>query len=171
MDEEVAKRFRRIASNATDALSNDAAGLNNVLQVAVNLCEHLETLGIPFSIIGGIAVQRWGEPRQTVDVDATLFVGFGNEGDAVRRLLKKFQSRIEDAHEFALQNRILLLRADQGTAIDLSLGGLPFEERLIERSSVWSVPRHGHIHPAVPKTLSCSKHSPADHRTGSTSKK
>jgi hypothetical protein len=30
-------------------------------------------------LIGGIAVQRWGEPRVTLDVDVTLLTGFGGE--------------------------------------------------------------------------------------------
>ena len=30
-----------------------------------------------FCFIGGIAVQRWGEPRFTADADLTLLTGFG----------------------------------------------------------------------------------------------
>ena len=30
-----------------------------------------------FCFIGGIALQRWGEPRVTVDVDISLLTGFG----------------------------------------------------------------------------------------------
>jgi hypothetical protein len=30
-----------------------------------------------FCFIGGIAVQRWGSPRVTQDVDMTLLTGFG----------------------------------------------------------------------------------------------
>jgi hypothetical protein len=30
-------------------------------------------------VIGGIAVQRWGEPRLTRDVDVTLLTGIGGE--------------------------------------------------------------------------------------------
>jgi hypothetical protein len=33
--------------------------------------------------VGGIAVQRWGEPRVTRDVDLTLLTGFGSEDDFV----------------------------------------------------------------------------------------
>lgn len=29
-----------------------------------------------FSFIGGIVLQRWGEPRLTVDIDVTLLTGF-----------------------------------------------------------------------------------------------
>ena len=121
------------------------AGLSNILQAAVSLGQQLEIFGIPYCVIGGVAVQRWGEPRQTVDVDATLFTGFGCEDSAIERLLSQFESRINNPLEFALQNRILLLKSPKGTDIDLSFGALPFEERLIERSSEWTVPRHGMI--------------------------
>ena len=121
------------------------AGLSNILQAAVSLGQQLEIFGIPYCVIGGVAVQRWGEPRQTVDVDATLLTGFGCEDSAIERLLSQFESRINNPLEFALQNRILLLKSPKGTDIDLSFGALPFEERLIERSSEWTVPRHGMI--------------------------
>jgi len=137
LDEKMAKRRKRL-----DA-ADEPMGLNNVLQLAVILCQQLELISIPYCVIGGVAYQRWGEPRQTVDVDATLFVGFGTENFAIERMLSCFESRIDSPLEFALQNRILLLRSKSGTDIDLSLGGLPFEERLIQRSSCWDVPRHG----------------------------
>jgi hypothetical protein len=121
------------------------AGLNNILQAAVSLGWQLEIPGVPYCVIDGVAVQRWSEPRQTVDVDATLLTGFGRETSAIERLLIKFKNRINNPEEFALQNRILLLRSANGTDTDLSLGALPFEERLVERSSEWHVPRHGII--------------------------
>jgi hypothetical protein len=37
------------------------------------------------------------------------------------------------------------LQNDVGTGIDLSLGGLPFEQRVIERATFWKVPKHGRI--------------------------
>jgi len=39
---------------------------------------------------------------------------------------------------------VLLLKAPSGVGLDISLAGLPFEERLIERSSLFTYP------PAVP---------------------
>lgn len=145
LDEEVAKRRKRIEPEPGHSMPDGDAGLNNILQAAVSLGQQLEIFCIPYCVIGGVAVQRWGEPRQTVDVDATLLTGFGCEESAIVRLLSQFDSRIENPQEFALQNRILLLKSPKGTDIDLSFGALPFEERLIERSSEWRVPRHGMI--------------------------
>jgi len=61
-----------------------------------------------------LALQRWGEPRETVDVDLTLLTGFGNEERFVEILLGRFEARIEKAAEFALTRRVLLLRAPSG---------------------------------------------------------
>lgn len=66
---------------------HDAAGINSILQVAVEVGQRLELLKVPYCFIGGVAYQRWGEPRQTVAVDATLFVGFGIESAVVDELL------------------------------------------------------------------------------------
>lgn len=86
-------------------------------------------------VIGGVAVQRWGEPRLTRDVDVTLLTGLGDEEKYVDEILKHFASRISDAREFALTRRVMLLMSADGTGIDLALGGLPFEENAVERSS------------------------------------
>ena len=88
--------------------------------------------------IGGIAVQRWGEPRVTLDVDLTLLTGFGEEGPFIDTLLAAWPARIANAREFAHQSRILLLRSAEGVGIDISLGALAFEEEVIGRATVSS---------------------------------
>lgn len=60
--------------------------------------------GWRFSLIGGIALQRWGEPRQTVDVDLTLLTGFGGEGPFIDTLLEHFEPRLTDARDFRSAN-------------------------------------------------------------------
>lgn len=55
-------------------------------------------------------------------------------------LLAHFDARIEHAAEFALTRRVLLLRAKSGVGLDIALGGLPFEESAISRSSIFSFP-------------------------------
>ena len=88
--------------------------------------------------IGGIAVQRWGEPRVTRDVDLTLLTGFGGEDPFIDTLLASYAARIGDAREFARQRRVLLLRTADGVGIDISLGALPFEERVVSRATPFS---------------------------------
>jgi hypothetical protein len=68
--------------------------------------------------IGGLAVQRWGEPRVTRDVDLTVLAGFGSEDRFIAPLLAAYPTRIEDAKEFAHRYRVLLLRTASGVGIE-----------------------------------------------------
>jgi hypothetical protein len=88
-----------------------------------------------FCFIGGLALQRWGEPRVTQDVDCTLYTGFGNEESFISELTEHYASRIEAAEEFALAHRVLLLQSKPGIGIDIALGGLPYELDVVERAS------------------------------------
>ena len=109
--------------------------MKDLFEVAKRVQEFLDARGWQSCIIGGIAVQRWGEPRLTRDVDVTLLAGLGNEEKYVDEILTHFASRISDAREFALLRRVMLLAATDGTDIDLALGGLPFEERAVGRAT------------------------------------
>ncbi len=82
-----------------------------------------------FCFIGGVAVQRWGEPRLTQDVDLTVLTGLGNEEHFTDALIGAFATRRHDAREFALCHRVLLIRTGSGVDVDLAFGALPFEER------------------------------------------
>jgi len=99
----------------------------------------LQLQSFRFCFIGGVAVQRWGEPRVTDDLDLTIFLTYGEEQEVAKRILARYQSRHPNPMAFALEARILLLQDLSGTDIDLSLGGMPFEERMMERSSDWNV--------------------------------
>jgi len=92
----------------------------------------------PFCFIGGIALQRWGEPRLTVDVDLSLFTGYGKEGQFIDAFLKKYEPRIQDAREFALQNRVILIKSERDISVDIVLAGLPFEEQAVSRATDFS---------------------------------
>ena len=54
---------------------------------------------------------------------------------ASRALLARLPARIEDAARFAEQSRVVLARSQAGVGIDIVLAGLPFEARVVERSS------------------------------------
>ena len=96
-----------------------------------------------FCFIGGLAVQRWGEPRETVDVDLTLLTGFADERRYVAVLMDRFEARIDHAGQFVSVNRVLLLRAASGVGLDIALGGLPFEELPVSRASLFTYPPRG----------------------------
>ncbi len=114
--------------------------MTEVIRAAAELQAFCETQRWRFCIIGGLALQRWGEPRETVDVDLTLLTGFGGEETFVRTLLRHFEGRMEGAAQFALAKRVLLMRARSGVGLDVALGGLPFEELAVTRSSLYAFP-------------------------------
>ncbi len=114
--------------------------MNEVIRAAADLQRVCESEGWRFCFIGGLAVQRWGEPRETVDVDLTLLTGFTGEDRFVSRLLQHFEARMDGVAEFARANRVLLLRTASGVGLDIALGGLPFEESAVVRSSLFTFP-------------------------------
>jgi hypothetical protein len=109
--------------------------MNPLFAAGLELQEFMQAREWPFCFIGGLAVVRWGEVRMTQDIDLSVLAGFGNEEIYVDGLFGKFRSRIEDAREFALTNRVLLLTASNDVSVDISLAGLPFEQEMIERAS------------------------------------
>jgi len=108
--------------------------MSALIEAAAEVSGFMHSRGWRFCIIGGLAVQRWGEPRTTLDAHFTLLTGWGDEAPYVQALLARFESRLEDAEAFALSRRILLLRASNGKDIDIALGALPFEEEMIARA-------------------------------------
>lgn len=109
--------------------------MKTLFQVAAELQAFFEKENWKFCFIGGIALQRWGEPRVTVDVDVTLLTGFGKEGEFIRSLLAAYPSRIPGAAAFAEENRVLLLKSAGGVALDIALAALPFEEEACRRAT------------------------------------
>jgi len=87
-----------------------------------------------------VAVQRWGQPRLTEDVDRTILTGFGGEEPYIDALLDRFRARREDARDFALQFRVVLLESGEGIPLDVALGAMPFEARAVDRSSSFALP-------------------------------
>ena len=111
--------------------------MNPIYEAALEIQQFCDDSGWSFCFIGGVAIQRWGEPRFTHDADLTLLTGFGEEIRYIDRLLGRFESRVPDPTAFALRSRVLLLKAPNDIPIDISLGALAFEERLVERASTW----------------------------------
>jgi hypothetical protein len=111
--------------------------LEELLLAAAKLDAFIARQGWKFCFIGGVAIQRWGTPRFTQDIDLTLLTGFGEEEKFVDALLKELKPRQPDAGEFALTSRVLLAETQDGVEVDIALGALPFEERTIARASVW----------------------------------
>ena len=119
-----------------------------LLEAARELLDYFASVGRPACLIGGMVVARWGEPRATQDVDATVLANFGEEASVVRELLRHFPSRDPDPVRRAEIGRLVLLTATNGVKIDLSLAAFPFEREVLERSTLW------HVAPADLRTCS-----------------
>jgi hypothetical protein len=108
-----------------------------VLDAALIAQGAYESAGLRGCVIGGVALQRWGEPRYTADVDLAVLVEAGQEAAVTQNLLARLQPRIADAMDFAARARVILARSPSGVGIDIVLAGLPYETRVAERSSLW----------------------------------
>lgn len=110
-------------------------GVNALFAAAADILAFCAARGWRCCVIGGVAVQRWGEPRQTRDVDLTLLTGLGGEEAFVDPILEHYAARIPEARRFAIERRVLLVETADGIPLDISLGGLPYEAGVVERAT------------------------------------
>jgi hypothetical protein len=98
----------------------------------------LDQIDRPGVIIGGIAASLIGKPRVTADLDAVVIMSIDDLGELVDAARQQgLIPRIADEIAFARKNRVLLLEhEDSGVGVDISLGILPFESEMIERSEI-----------------------------------
>lgn len=83
-------------------VSKDGATLmTELFSLALQIQNACQDNRWPFCFIGGLAVQHWGEPRFTKDVDLTILSGFGCEEPVIDACLALYAPRIEDARSFA----------------------------------------------------------------------
>ncbi len=112
---------------------------NPQLEAAWRLHCFLTERGIPYVVIGGIAVQYWGEPRFTRDVDITVMVEPGNERSALEAILSAFPPRMEDALAFALVHRVALITVPDLCDADISLGLPGYESEVMHRAIEYDI--------------------------------
>src|SRR5260370_1774709 len=87
----------------------------------------LDAFGIRACLIGGMVISRWGQPRATSDVDVSVLAPYGDEDRIIDILVARFQPRIADARQFALDRRVLLLQTAEGGKVDAALAAVGFE--------------------------------------------
>lgn len=108
-------------------------------RAAADLMTYLREQQLAGCLIGGMVVSRWGEPRATQDVDATVATDFGDEPAVLGILLQRYPSRVSEPSEFAARARMALLVLPGRINGDVSLAALPFEREVIERASDWKL--------------------------------
>lgn len=79
-----------------------------LLDAIADLATALRQLGAPMMVIGGIAVIARGVPRQTIDIDATVWGAEVELGDLFAVLAEHhILPRIADAEDFAQRRQVL----------------------------------------------------------------
>jgi predicted nucleotidyltransferase len=108
------------------------------LEALQKLIEKFDNRGV---VIGGIASSLLGKARLTADLDVMILLSINDIPDLIREAENAgLEMRIDKADEFARKNRVLLLRhRDNATNIDITLGNLPFEEEVVERSQLVNI--------------------------------
>jgi hypothetical protein len=111
--------------------------MKDLFHAALSIQTFFQSKGWSFCFIGGIALQRWGEPRLTLDIDVSLLTDFKDAALYIDQILHHFPPRIPDTRSFALNHRVLLVKTADQIAVDISLAGIPFEEQIIRRASMY----------------------------------
>ena len=108
--------------------------MNGQFEAAWQLHRVLTARRIPYVVIGGMAVQHWGEPRLTVDVDMAILLPPGGEQRQLQEIATAFPPRLKDAVAFALELRVLPVDVPGAGPADLTLALPGFEEEAIARA-------------------------------------
>lgn len=108
--------------------------MNEPLLAAWEVSQFFTQHGIPYVIIGGLAVQEWGGARLTVDADFTVASPLEGSAEIVQLITAHFPSRISDPQALAQRARMILVRASNGVEVDISLGLPGYEDELFRRA-------------------------------------
>lgn len=109
--------------------------MNKQEAAAWELHQFFQTLELPYAVIGGMAVQWWGEPRTTQDVDLTIVAPLDRPSSVIiQQILDRFPARIENALEFARRSRVILITVSSGCPVDISMGLPGYEDEVMRRA-------------------------------------
>lgn len=99
--------------------------MNLLIDEAVGFQDFVIGKGWEFYFIGGLAVQIWGEPRLTRDIDITIFTNLNNETAFIEAVLSKYRPKLSDPVTTALTERLSSVLTESGITIDILLSGSP----------------------------------------------
>jgi predicted nucleotidyltransferase len=113
--------------------------VNQREQAAREVHEFLTTLGVRYAFIGGTAVQFWGEPRFTADLDLTVATPLEDPISFIEQVVAHFDPRLDDAVNFARRHRVILVRASNDYPLDISMGLPGYEDEVMRRSKLLEI--------------------------------
>jgi len=116
---------------------NSTPNLEDALRLVARV---LDETDLPYALIGGMAVILRGHDRTTQDIDAVV-LGLDEQLEPFLALAERqgLVFRLPNGLQFARQNRVVLLKAPDGTAIDVSMGFLPFEMEVAARATRFEI--------------------------------
>jgi hypothetical protein len=105
-------------------------------KIICSISSELESLNIPYMLIGGQAVLLYGEPRLTRDIDVTLGVDVDKIEDVISAVcglsLKILPENIED---FVRRTMVLpAIHEETGIRVDFIFSFSPYERQAIARA-------------------------------------
>ncbi|MFI5384888.1 MAG: nucleotidyl transferase AbiEii/AbiGii toxin family protein [Fimbriimonadales bacterium] len=104
---------------------------------ALRLTAAMESGGYSFAVIGGLAVIIRGYDRFTRDIDAVVWDADERLEHLIQHLSKHgLTLRESDGLSFARRYRVILLQTPREYQVDVSMGLVPFEREVIDRSSL-----------------------------------
>ena len=105
-------------------------------RILTRLAKELADRSVPYMVIGGQAVLRYGEPRLTKDIDVTL--GLGVDGfQTIREMVRAlaFVIIVEQPEDFVRKTMVLpVLDEDSGIRIDFIFSFSEYERQAIARA-------------------------------------
>ncbi len=96
----------------------------------------LDRAGIPYMVVGGLAVLVHGIPRLTRDIDITISLAPDEMPRLLAALGPGFRPLVKDPAAFVEETHVLPVEGAAGTRVDLIFAGLPFEEEAIRRAGM-----------------------------------
>jgi len=115
--------------------------LNQFFKPIKSISELIKVSNNKGIIIGGIAASLLGKPRFTADIDILILL----QKDEITSFVKQAElygiiPRITDSIEFAIKNKVILLKhKETGINIDIAIGLLPFEQEVVNRSKMFDL--------------------------------
>jgi predicted nucleotidyltransferase len=106
-------------------------------EILAGIARALDGAGLPYMVIGGQAVLRYGEPRLTKDIDITL--GVGTEGlPRVEQVIRDLNLKLLVENPDAFVRRTFVLPAQDeasGIRVDFVFSFSDYEKRAIARAA------------------------------------